>query len=149
MVLASARLRGIHPPDNIQNGGRPGGECLSNAHWLGPWRQHFDDESWRGSVTRVDLLCTLFCAQVLQTSPSPLPVAFPNSLLAASSPVFARSSLVAGVRLKACVLIGLAVHALIYILLIFKFDLYRGACGGGSSISSNTTARLYKLIEMR
>jgi hypothetical protein len=26
---------------------------------------------------------------------------------------------------------GLAVHALIYILLIFKFDLYRGACGGG------------------
>ena len=28
---ASARLRGIHPPDNIQNGGRPGGECLSNA----------------------------------------------------------------------------------------------------------------------
>jgi hypothetical protein len=49
MVLASARLRGIHPPDNIQKGGRPGGECLSNAHWLGPWRQHFDDESWRGS----------------------------------------------------------------------------------------------------
>jgi hypothetical protein len=30
----------------------------------------------------------------------------------------------AGVRLKACVFIGLAVHALIYILLIFKFDLY-------------------------
>jgi hypothetical protein len=25
MVLASARLRGIHPPDNIQNGVRPGG----------------------------------------------------------------------------------------------------------------------------
>ena len=24
MVLASARLRGIQPPDNIQNGGRPG-----------------------------------------------------------------------------------------------------------------------------
>jgi hypothetical protein len=21
-----------------------GGACLSNAHWLGPWRQHFDDE---------------------------------------------------------------------------------------------------------
>jgi hypothetical protein len=33
---------------------------------------------------------------------------------------------------KARVFIGLAVHALIYILLIFKFDLYRGACGGGS-----------------
>jgi hypothetical protein len=61
MVLASARLRGIHPPDNIQNGGYPGGECLSNARWLGPWRQHFDDESWRGRVTRVDLLRTLFC----------------------------------------------------------------------------------------
>jgi hypothetical protein len=25
MVLASARLRRIHPPDNIQNGGHPGG----------------------------------------------------------------------------------------------------------------------------
>jgi hypothetical protein len=49
MVLASARLRGIHNPDNIQNGGHPGGECLSNMHWLGPRRQHFDDESWRGS----------------------------------------------------------------------------------------------------
>ena len=45
MVLASACLRGIHPPDIIQNGERPGGECLLNAHWLGPWRQHFDDES--------------------------------------------------------------------------------------------------------
>jgi hypothetical protein len=28
-------------------------------------------------------------------------------------------------ELRACVFIGLAVHALIYILLIFKFDLYR------------------------
>jgi hypothetical protein len=27
MVAASARLRGIHPPDNIQNGGRPGGDA--------------------------------------------------------------------------------------------------------------------------
>jgi hypothetical protein len=25
MVLASALMRGIHPPDNILNGGRPGG----------------------------------------------------------------------------------------------------------------------------
>ena len=50
-------------------------------------------------------------------------------------------SLVAGVRLKACVFIGLAVHALIYILLIFKFgpfDLYRGACGGGREIDAPT-----------
>jgi hypothetical protein len=21
-----------------------GDECLSNVHWQGPWRQHFDDE---------------------------------------------------------------------------------------------------------
>jgi hypothetical protein len=43
MVAASVRLRGIHPPDNIQNGRRPGGECLSNTHWLGPFevKQHF------------------------------------------------------------------------------------------------------------
>jgi hypothetical protein len=27
MVLASALMRGIHPPDNIQNGGRPGGNA--------------------------------------------------------------------------------------------------------------------------
>jgi hypothetical protein len=27
MVLDSARLRGIHPPDNIQNVGRPGGDA--------------------------------------------------------------------------------------------------------------------------
>jgi hypothetical protein len=32
MGLASARLRGIHPPENIQNGGRPR-------------RQHFDDQT--------------------------------------------------------------------------------------------------------
>ena len=56
MVLASARLRGIHPPDNIQNGGRPGGECLSNAHWLGPWRQHLMMNHGVAAVTRVDLL---------------------------------------------------------------------------------------------
>jgi hypothetical protein len=29
MVLASALMRGIQPPDNIQNGRCPGGECLS------------------------------------------------------------------------------------------------------------------------
>ena len=39
MVLASARLRGIPPwTSAILNIIR--GECLSNAHWLGPWRQH-------------------------------------------------------------------------------------------------------------
>jgi hypothetical protein len=59
---------------------------------------------------------------------------------------FARSSLVAGVRLKACVFIGLAVHALIYILLIFKFDpfdLYRGACGGGRTMTLNRGLSLW------
>jgi hypothetical protein len=35
MVLASVHMRGIHPPDNIQNGGRPGAECLSQMHWPG------------------------------------------------------------------------------------------------------------------
>jgi hypothetical protein len=56
---------------------------------------------------------------------------------------FARSSLVAGsVCLKACVFIGLAVHALIYILLIFKFDLYRGACGGGRYITHINLSQL-------
>ena len=29
MVLASALMRDIQPPDNIQNGRCPGGECLS------------------------------------------------------------------------------------------------------------------------
>ena len=56
MVLASARLRGIHPPDNIQNGGRPGGMPLKRALA----RQHFDDHGV-AAVTRVDLLCALFC----------------------------------------------------------------------------------------
>jgi hypothetical protein len=40
MVLASARLRGILPPDIRHFAYYQGGECLSNAHWLGPWRQH-------------------------------------------------------------------------------------------------------------
>ena len=62
MVLASVRLRGIHPPDIIQNGGHPGGECLSNAHCLGPWRQHFDDESWRGSgYSSRPSVCLILC----------------------------------------------------------------------------------------
>ena len=42
MVLASALMKGIHPllifkMVDVQ------GECPSQAHWLGPWRQHFDD----------------------------------------------------------------------------------------------------------
>jgi hypothetical protein len=50
MVPVSACLRGIHPPLIIfKMADVRGGECLSNVHWLGPWRQHFDDESWCGS----------------------------------------------------------------------------------------------------
>jgi hypothetical protein len=55
-------MRTIHPPDNIQNDGRPGGEFLSNAHWLGPWRQHFDDESWRDSgYSSRPSVCLILC----------------------------------------------------------------------------------------
>jgi hypothetical protein len=43
MGLASARLRGI-PLDVRHFEYYQGDECLSNAHCLGPWRQHFDDE---------------------------------------------------------------------------------------------------------
>ena len=50
MVLASEHLRGIHP-DIIQNGGHSGGMPFKHAlaRTIGPWRQHFDDEWWRGS----------------------------------------------------------------------------------------------------
>jgi hypothetical protein len=44
MVLASARLRGIPPWTSAILNNYQGGECLSNAHRLGPWRRHFDDE---------------------------------------------------------------------------------------------------------
>ena len=35
---------GISPPWTSAILNYQGGECLSNAHWLGPWRQHFEDE---------------------------------------------------------------------------------------------------------
>jgi hypothetical protein len=38
-------MRGISPLDIRDFEYCHWGECLSNAHWLGPWRQHFDDES--------------------------------------------------------------------------------------------------------
>ena len=40
MVLASAHLRGIPPLDVCHFEQYQGGECFSNPHWLGPWRQH-------------------------------------------------------------------------------------------------------------
>jgi hypothetical protein len=43
MVLVSALMRGI-PPGLPPFWILSGGECLSNAHRLGPWRQHFHDE---------------------------------------------------------------------------------------------------------
>jgi hypothetical protein len=46
-----------------------GGECLSNAHWLGPWGQHFDDELRLRQNHRknqeVGLLYDLFCGAAL------------------------------------------------------------------------------------
>ena len=56
-VLASARLRGIHPPDNIQNGGRPGGMPIKRALA----RTHGVMDHGVAVVTQVDLLCALFC----------------------------------------------------------------------------------------
>ena len=66
MVLASALMRGcIHSPDNIENGRCPGGEMpIILAHWLGPWRQHFYDESWRGSGYTL-LADSTFCVFIL------------------------------------------------------------------------------------
>jgi hypothetical protein len=43
MVLVSALVRGITPLDVRHFEYFQGGECLSNAHWLGP-SHHFDDE---------------------------------------------------------------------------------------------------------
>jgi hypothetical protein len=46
---------------------RPGGECLSYAHW--PWRQHFDDESWCGSgyafLAESSFCVSLFCDSIM------------------------------------------------------------------------------------
>jgi hypothetical protein len=64
MVLASVRLRGIHPPDNIQNGGRPGGGGMPLISALAR-RQHSDDESWRDSdyafLAESTYCVSLFC----------------------------------------------------------------------------------------
>ena len=59
MVLASMRLRGIHPPDNIQNGRHPGGGCFSNAHWLDHGVSIFMMNHGVAAVTQVNLLCPL------------------------------------------------------------------------------------------
>jgi hypothetical protein len=71
MVLASVRLRGIPPPLDVHHFEYyQVGECLSNAHWLGPWRQHLmtnyglrqNHRKNIGKTQEVGLLCTLFCA---------------------------------------------------------------------------------------
>jgi hypothetical protein len=61
MVLASARLRGIHPSDNIQNGGRPGGMPLKRA-LARTMVSAFDDESWRGNgYSSRPSVCLILC----------------------------------------------------------------------------------------
>jgi hypothetical protein len=47
MVLASARLRGIHPLLLFKMADIQGGNASQTRSGL--WRKHFDDESWRGS----------------------------------------------------------------------------------------------------
>jgi hypothetical protein len=63
-------MKGITPLDVRHFEYFQGGECLSNAHWLGPWRQHFDDElrlytpkslENHRKNQEVGLLCSLFC----------------------------------------------------------------------------------------
>jgi hypothetical protein len=67
MVLASALMRGIPiPPLDVRHFEYyQGGECLSYPHWLGSWRQHFDDKSWRGSgyafLAESTFCVSLFC----------------------------------------------------------------------------------------
>ena len=62
MVLASARLRGIHPPDNIQNGGRPGGNASQTRTGQDHGVSILMKNHGVAAVTRVDLMCALFCA---------------------------------------------------------------------------------------
>ena len=45
MVLASVHAYGRYSPlDDRHFEYYQGSECLSQAHWLGPWCQHSDDE---------------------------------------------------------------------------------------------------------
>ena len=68
MVLASACLRGIHPPDNIQNGGRPGGNASQTRTGLDHGVSILMMNHGVAAVTRVDLLCTLFCGCVFHNA---------------------------------------------------------------------------------
>ena len=73
MVLASALMRSIHPLIIFKKGGRPGGMPLlikrTGSYWLGPWRQHFDDKSWRGSgyafLAESTFCMSLFCDTIV------------------------------------------------------------------------------------
>jgi hypothetical protein len=62
MVPASARLRGIHPPDNIQIGGRPGGNASQTRTGLDHGVSILMMNHGVAAVIRVDIICTLFCA---------------------------------------------------------------------------------------
>jgi hypothetical protein len=57
MGLASALMRGITPLDVRHFEYYQGGECLSNAHWLGPWHRI---RRYSRSVTQASI-CPRFC----------------------------------------------------------------------------------------
>jgi hypothetical protein len=67
MVLASVHLRGLLDIRHFEY--YQGGECLSNAHLLGPWRQHLMTNYGLRQNHRknqeVGLGCTLFCDSIL------------------------------------------------------------------------------------
>jgi hypothetical protein len=48
LVPSQCTYKRHSPPEDIQNGGHLGGECLLYMHCLGTWQVHFDDESWCG-----------------------------------------------------------------------------------------------------
>jgi hypothetical protein len=53
MVLASVLMRSIHPLDirHFEYYQGQGVNASDKRHWLGPWRQHFDDELRYAKIT--------------------------------------------------------------------------------------------------
>ena len=66
MVLVSTLMRRIHPLIIFKMADVHGGMPFISALAIGPWRQHFDDESWRGSgyafLAESTFCVSLFCA---------------------------------------------------------------------------------------
>jgi hypothetical protein len=52
------------------------GDASDKRIWLGPWRQHFDDESWRGSgyafLAESTFCVSLFCASINAVNTIPI-----------------------------------------------------------------------------